>query len=241
MRTQLHLPLLLAALAIPLHMAQANPKVGPAAKATSAPPAPAAGEPASMTAPGMVPPGRGGEAKAKSEESDLANESMVDYFWRKSDVAFHAGDYPRAINLHKAIVILAPDEVDSYGAGAWLMWSLGNSKEALDFIDQGLKANPSDPEMWNTAAEQYDLMKKFKDAQGAYGKAIALSGKSAPELLRRCYAHAAEHAGDLSASLDTWTALVKDYPNDAVDKNNLARVQALIKSGPGGQANTNAA
>jgi predicted Zn-dependent protease len=159
------------------------------------------------------------------------NETTVDYFWRKSDVAFHAGDYPRCIGLHKAIAVLAPDDVDNYGVGAWLMWSIGNGKEADDFLARGLQANPKDPDMWDTAGQQYDLQKKYADAVNAFARAVELSGKDAPELLRRRYAHAAEHAGDLPGSIAIWTQLVKDYPGNDVDKNNLNRVLELQKKG----------
>src|SRR5690606_5520562 len=54
------------------------------------------------------------ETKKPSEETTL------DYFWRKSDEAFHAGDYPRAIDLHKAIVALDPGDIESYSVAAWL-------------------------------------------------------------------------------------------------------------------------
>lgn len=175
-------------------------------------------------------PGEGHEG----EEEDPKNESLVDYFWRKSDVAFHAGDYDRAIGLHKAIVILAPDEVDSYGLGAWLLWSKGKSQEALAFLDQGLKANPKDPDMWDTAGQQYDLQKKSADSQKAYKTALDLSGKEASLMLRRRYAHSSEKAGDLTSSLVAWQGLVKDFPADQVNKNNLARVEKVIKDGPAG-------
>ena len=82
------------------------------------------------------------EHAAHSKPVDEKNESNVDYFWRKSDEAFHAGDYPRAIQLHRAIVALDPQDTESFSVGAWLMWSLGNKDEATTFLEQGLKANP---------------------------------------------------------------------------------------------------
>lgn len=154
--------------------------------------------------------------------------SFSDYLWRKSDDAFHAGDYPRAISLHRAIVQVDPSDVESYGVGAWLLWSLGKADEADAFIAQGLKANPDDPEMWSAAGEQYDLEKRRAEAQKAYGKAVELAGKDADQMLRRRYAHASEGAGDLKTSAQVWRDLVKDFPNDAVNKNNLARVEEQL-------------
>ncbi len=50
-------------------------------------------------------------------------------------------------------------------------------------------------------------------------------------MLRRRLAHAAERVGDLTLSVQTWRDLVRDFPNDVVNKNNLARVEGLQKAG----------
>lgn len=160
---------------------------------------------------------------AKSEESNS------DYFWRKSDEAFHAGDYERAVGCHRAIVALDPTDVESYSVASWLLWSMGKGAEAVGFIERGLKANPKSPEMWDAAGQHFDLQKRFADSQNAYAKAVELSGKDAPQMLRRRYAHAAQHAGDLNTSIAVWRALVTDFPNEAVNKSNLARVEKAQK------------
>ncbi|MDQ3815344.1 MAG: tetratricopeptide repeat protein [Armatimonadota bacterium] len=157
-------------------------------------------------------------------------ETNVEYFWRKSDEAFHLGDYERAIGLHKAIVALDPGDVESYGVGAWLLWSLGRGDEAVEFIGRGLKANPDDWEMWNEAGVQYDFQKRLREAQEAYAQALQLMPKEEnSQMLRRRLAHAAEKAGDFKMAVETWRALANDFPNEVVNKNNLARVERLQK------------
>lgn len=205
------LPLLLVLLAaVPVSAA-------PAAKSNNAAPVPGAlAEDKHQHAP-------------EDEQKDPRDETLVDYLWRKSDVAFHAGDYERAVGIHRAIVIVDPTDVESYSVGSWLLWSMGKGPDAMAFIKQGLDANPKDYEMWDAAGQHYDLQKKLLEAKAAYGQSVQLAGKDAPELLRRRYAHACEHAGDLEGSLDVWKKLVADYPNDAVDKNNMARVQRAIE------------
>jgi len=119
------------------------------------------------------------------------------------------------------------------------LWSMDKGPDAMAFIQRGLDNNPNDPEMWDAAGQHYDLQKKTAEAQKAYAKAVELSGKDAPQLLRRRYAHAAEHAGDWATSLTVWQALVKDYPNEAVNRNNLARVQKTIQDSKAGTTPTN--
>jgi hypothetical protein len=165
-------------------------------------------------------------------------EARVRKLIEQSDEAFHKGDYPTAVKLHRQIVKIAPDEIESYSVGAWLLWSLSQDRDISAsqaasfkaderaFLAQGLKANPKNPEMWDAAGQQYALDKSFADAKVAFAKAVQLSGNKAPELLRRRMAHAAEGAGDWDLATRTWMNLVRDYPTEAVNKNNLARVQA---------------
>lgn len=165
---------------------------------------------------------------------DPPDESNVDYFWRKSDEAFHSGDYPRAIQLHRAIVVLDPADVDSYGVGAWLLWSMGKTQDADAFLAEGLKANPKDSDMWDTAAQQYDLEKEVAAAEDGYAKAVGFADPKLSNdnsMLRRRYAHALEHNGHLPQAQGVWEALVKDYPTDPVIAHNLDRVRREIAAG----------
>lgn len=206
------LALCLFSLLIPLNVQAAD----------SAPPAPA---------PSPVPstmPDAAGVTHLHADGKPDRDETLVDYFWRKSDEAFHEGDYERAIGLHKAIVALTPDDVESYSVAAWLMWSLGRGDDAVQWLHKGIAANPNNWEMWDAAGQNYDLQKKFTDAEDAYGHAVQLITKEDDsQMLRRRYAHAAEKAGDIAASQRTWQDLVRDFPAEVVNKNNLQRVEAL--------------
>jgi predicted Zn-dependent protease len=215
------IPLFVALVAsAPLSLAQAQPAPPQPAPKAVPPTASAPGVPHNESVPhDESVPHIHEEAKAPKDEKP------IDYFWRKSDEAFHAGDYPRAIGLHRAIVALDPTETESYSVGAWLLWSLGKPEEAVQFLKQGLSANPKDPEIWDAAGQHYDLQKRFADSEDAYQHAVELSGKDADQMLRRRYAHAAQHNGDWNKSTEIWRALVAENPNDPVNRNNLARVE----------------
>jgi len=166
----------------------------------------------------------------QDQTGQAQDESNVAYFWRKSDEAFHLGDYERAVALHKAIVALDPGDVESYGVASWLLWSMGRGEEAMQFIERGVKANLDDWEMWNEAGQHYDLQKRLREAQQAYTRAAELLPKDQnSQMLRRRLAHAAEKAGDFKTAVETWRGLVRDFPNEVVNKNNLARVEKLLQ------------
>lgn len=153
-------------------------------------------------------------------------ENNSDYFMRLSDEAFHEGDYARAITLHRARLAIDPGAIDSYGVAAWLLWSSEKGDEATELMERGVKTNPDDPEMWDEAAQHFDLRKMPQKAAPYFKRALELWPEGEPsQMLRRRYAHAAEKSGDIATSLQVWRGLVKDYPDQTVNKNNLARVE----------------
>ncbi|MBV9469983.1 MAG: tetratricopeptide repeat protein [Abitibacteriaceae bacterium] len=176
-----------------------------------------------------TPAGRPAGHKHSAQSGEGQNgqpESNLDYLWRKSDEAFHAGDYERAVGLHKAIEALDPTDVESYSVASWLLWSMGKGDEALQLIERGIKANPNNWDMWDEAGQQYELQKKAPEAENAYVQAVKLIPKEEDsQMLRRRLAHAAERHGDWQIALDTWRGLVQDFPAEPVNKNNLARVE----------------
>lgn len=156
-------------------------------------------------------------------------ESAVDALWRQADEAFHAGDYEKSIALHKKIVALDPHDSQSYGVAAWLTWSLGRGDEAIAHLRRGVAGDPKNWRMWDELGQNCSLQKRWRDSQDAYTHAVALiPAKEDSQMLRRRLAHAAEKAGDLKTSVAMWRALAKQFPTEAVNRNNLARVEAAL-------------
>jgi tetratricopeptide (TPR) repeat protein len=182
-----------------------------------------------------------------------SGNKATDFLWEQSDKAFHDGDYERAITCHKAIVAIDPSDVQSFGVAAWLMWSMGKKDEAMAHIARGLKANPDDWDMWDEAGQHYQLEAGMRDpnpellrkAKDAFVHAVELLPKDVDkndeQMLRRRLAHAAEKSGDYDLALATWKKLVEDYPDEAVNKNNLARVEKTIADKANEKTHTTAA
>jgi tetratricopeptide (TPR) repeat protein len=169
-------------------------------------------------------------AKTAKKTPQQIKAEKVDVLWKKSDKAFHDGDYPQAVVYHRQIVALDPADVESYSVASWLLWSLGKGDEAVLHLQRGIKANPQNYEMWEALGNHYaNFVKQPKAALFAYQRAVQLAPKNAnTQMLRRQLAHAAEGSGDLNLSATTWRGLVKDYPQIAVNKNNLTRVEAKL-------------
>ncbi len=188
---------------------------------------------------GVLPVSAQDNAQMPDEHNHSASKgdaNLADYFWRESDEAFHAGNYERAIELHKSLVKFDPGDVESYSVAAWLLWSIGEKEEALTHIQRGLNANSTNSLMWSVAGEHYDLQKRespelASKAKTAYARAVQFLSRSADpsdtQMLRRRLAHAAEKANDLNLSFSTWRELAREFPDDVVNQNNLSRVENL--------------
>jgi cytochrome c-type biogenesis protein CcmH/NrfG len=100
-------------------------------------------------------------------------------------------------------------------------------------LQKGVKANPKSADMWEAVGNHYgSFLKRHREAQQAYTRALQYSPAGAnTQMLRRRLAHSAEGAGDLQTALATWRGLVRDFPNVPVNRNNLARVEKLMKKG----------
>src|SRR5690606_4150513 len=129
-----------------------------------------------------------GFADEKHDETNKKQESeltYVEWLWQQSDKAFHAGDYERAVRLHRNIVYFDPTDVESYSVAAWLLWSMEKADESNEHITKGLKANPKNWEMWDVAGQHYDLQKLHQLSQPAYEKSVELIPKEADSQLVR--------------------------------------------------------
>lgn len=178
-------------------------------------------------------------AFAQGHDHASGGNPKTNKLWEKSDKAFHDGDYEKAIIYHRQIEEIDPHDVESFSIAAWLMWSLGHKEAALKHIERGLKVNGGNWQMWDEAGQHYTLqagreansplLAKAKEAHARAVELLPAAGdKKEAQMLRRRLAHAADKAGDWELSLATWKKLVEDYPDDVVNKNNLARVEAKI-------------
>jgi tetratricopeptide (TPR) repeat protein len=170
---------------------------------------------------------------AKKKTPAQLRAEKLDALWKQTDAAFHKGDYPRAVAIHRQIVTIDPTDVESYSNAAWLLWSMGKGNEALAHLQRGVKANPKSADMWEAVGDHMGtFVKRPGEALAAYRKALQYSKPGAnTHMMRRRLAHAAERSGDLQTAVTTWRALVRDFPNVAVNQNNLRRVEGMLKSG----------
>jgi hypothetical protein len=135
----------------------------------------------------------------------------VDELWTISDEYWHDGDYESCIKIHRRIVQMEPTFTEPYGVAAWLLWSMGRKEEAVDFLKQGIAANPEVSDVYAELGQHYLL--REKDAAAAIPwleKAVQFEH---PSTVDRSLAHAYRKVGRYSESVAVWERLRQKEPN----------------------------
>lgn len=167
-----------------------------------------------------------------ANEKPTASEKWAAQLWIEADEAFHSGDYPRAIVKFRAITVIAPTDVEAYGVGAWLMWSVGNGDEATAFMRRAVANDAQNWEMWAEAGDHFTVRKILPlETQQFYARALALAPKDADtRLTRHRLAFAAETNGDFATAQRVWNEVAQEFSNDNVAARKSRELQARGES-----------
>jgi tetratricopeptide (TPR) repeat protein len=154
--------------------------------------------------------------------------AAADQLWTVTDYYWHSGQHEDCIRLGLTATFLDATHLDAWGGAAWLTWSAGRDAEAIGIYQDGLDANPSQYDMYFELGFHLYNLHRYRAALPYLRKATELAS---PPTTRRMYAHCLEKAGQLGQSLQVWTALLKQYPDDHVVVQNHARVKRRVEAG----------
>lgn len=123
-------------------------------------------------------------------EARLAQEPKnTEVLWRLGDAYFDAKQFNESAKHYKKVLEIKPGEADLYNDLGLSLHYLGNSAEALKYLEEGIKKNPYHQRIWLTKG--FILAYGGGDLEGAkvaWEKANALNpesqiGKAAAEYL----------------------------------------------------------
>jgi tetratricopeptide (TPR) repeat protein len=178
-------------------------------------------------------PAQGAGPVETQAEQQIAQvrDTIVDALWLKTDEYWHAGNPAPAIDICRMVIELDPHFVEAYSVGAWVALSLPEPREndALQFYQQGIARNPQSYELLHEFGFQYYMLRKH-DLQAAlpYLKRAAELAPTAP--IKHTYAHALAQAGKPQEAAAEWLKILTQFPNDAVARKELAKLQAAGKA-----------
>jgi|GEM_PF-983326 len=153
----------------------------------------------------------------------------LNMLYEQTDAHFHKGEYNHIINLCRIDVQGDPHNLEAYANSSWLLWSMDRDKEAVEFLLQGLKANPNTYYMYDELGSYYYFRRKdYAKSISYYEQASAC--KDCPALTLHMLAHAYQKNGQLQEAKSTWERVLamKNDPNHDIAKHNLQEVEQLL-------------
>ncbi|MFM7320721.1 MAG: tetratricopeptide repeat protein [Armatimonadota bacterium] len=179
-------------------------------------------------------PARADAAKDRANAVSAAVlEQVKDGLWQTADHYWHDGDYNRIVALGRLIVEIDPSFEEAFDSCAWLLWSLGDTKGADDFLAYGVTVSPRKGIFYSNLGQHLNRTKRYQEALEYLKKAVELGG--VPASAYSTLGHLYTQFGKLQEAVDTWKACVAKYPKfPAGPKNLKAAEQRLAASKSGG-------
>ncbi len=154
-----------------------------------------------------------------------ANDRMVE----QNDHWFKKGDFPRAIQLMRYQVELAPWDYEAVTNLGWLLESTKQYDEALAVYIKFRLRNKSNVEAAFPEADFYFKRRAYAKVPPLLEPTIA---KKPHPNSYRTLAHSYERLGLLKDSQRVWEGLIKLTPDDGAAKLNLDRVKKKLQNKP---------
>jgi tetratricopeptide (TPR) repeat protein len=155
---------------------------------------------------------------------------LTDTLWMGTEPYWHTGRWDDCIRICKQIVEVDPYFVEAYTCAAWMLWSQEKDAEAIELFNACIKANPDSWEVYHDFGTFYMARHKYEEAAAMFRKA---SARGAPQMHQHMLPNALELAGREKEALEEWRALLKRFPDDAVAKRKIERLEKRLK--PGGR------
>jgi Flp pilus assembly protein TadD len=114
----------------------------------------------------------------------------------------------------------ASDEPYRLGVEQFNRGYYGNAQK---YFQEAVEKSPRDVDAWISLAACYDHIRRFDFADKAYGRAIALGGRTAQLLNNQGYSYVLR--GELRKARQTFKEALKRDPNNVMVRNNLRRIE----------------
>ncbi len=161
--------------------------------------------------------------------TDFLFLQVIQYFgdWKETrEVRFHR-TYPMLWTIAK----ISPHFIDGYALGSLVMEDTGHTNEAILYLDEGIKNNPSCFQLIIYRDFMLRLLKtaEYEKAIEGIKKVISLPGH--PPILERILAFAYEKNGQRKASLLQWKKVFLSTTDPHIEKicqNNMKRLLDIL-------------
>lgn len=142
----------------------------------------------------------------------------VDDLWLRADQYWHNGDYEDSIAACRRIVQIEPTFIEAYINVAWLLWSMGRGREAIAFLEEGVRKNPEVYDLYFELGIQYGQYQRDFEKALPWLRA-AVQHPPYPGFVPRQLAYAYQQTGRHSQALEVWQNLRTQQPGPLVELN----------------------
>ena len=149
-------------------------------------------------------------------------DAITEVLWIGIDGYWHEGDWEACLRLNKEIYALDPQFVEAYTSAAWLLWSDDRDKEAVEVYQEGIAANPDSADLYFDYGFFLRNRKKFDEAIAMFRKA---NEHNATKAQQHMLPNTLEEAGRKAEALKEWRKLLERFPEDAVARGKIARLE----------------
>lgn len=170
------------------------------------------------------------EAEQRAKES---RDFLTDMLWLKTEDYWHEGEWDEAIRLCRQIVQVDPTFVEAYTGAAWMLWSMDRDPEAIELYEAGIRNNPKSYEVHHEYGMYFRYRQKWEQATEQFRKSVELG---APKAFQHMLPNALENGGHKREALEEWRAILRRFPDDAVAKKHIARLEQEL-TGQGSSQN----
>jgi tetratricopeptide (TPR) repeat protein len=150
-------------------------------------------------------------------------EALADQQVLTADFWWHSGDYDQCCEAMESALFFCPDRVDLYDNVAWLEWSLGRDKIAVETLERGIAANPDSWMAKYNLGFHYFNTKRYEQSLPYLRACVGPSDKWC--VPAHICAHALEYTHHTDEALKVWQACCERFPDDAAGKLNRDRCQ----------------
>ena len=159
---------------------------------------------------------------AEETADAILADSLGRIFDEKADANFHKGEFNHVINLNRIVAQGDPHNVEAYGNSALLLWSTDRNEQAIEFLKQGIQANPKTYYLYDELGSHYWLHLKDPDtAIPYYEKAVAFKCPWATwHSLALCY----EKTKQWDKAVTAWESAAR-FPDDNLAPLRLERAR----------------
>ncbi len=167
--------------------------------------------------------------EVNSNSPDYSKDKAGRYIYL-AQIYYGLGELAKSENNYNFALELTPNNPNIWTGLYLTRLEGGDFSGARDAIQKARELSPQDPDIWKKLIElrREKFGSDFPDQRGLFNDALVATNFH--QDIYVAYAQYLESQGKLKEALEQWQAVVKSYPGNASYKEELQRIEAMVKN-----------